>query len=102
MTAVVIPFPRINARRVCRPFLLTQDWLDRHLTLVNAALDLLSADDPAFARRCCALAAAESSPRLTDLVTQLKGLGDHLADVADALSLTAERIEAAMAPQGAS
>lgn len=67
-------------------------WSTRHMPLVTAALDLLQADDVDFAERCRLIAAEPGA--LVRLVDQLSRLAGHMADVAEALALTVQRIRA--------
>ncbi len=76
----------------------TAAWCARHLPLIDAAMDLLSADDVEFARRCALIADDEGRVMVGELAGQLQRLGAHIADVADALGLTAARIRDQMAP----
>ena len=57
MSAVILAFPRSSPLRVlCRPgdrsAPFTAAWCAQHLPLIDAAMDLLDADDVDFARRC--------------------------------------------------
>jgi hypothetical protein len=95
--AVIIAFPQQRpgvpaCAMLGPPPPFTHAWLDQHLPLIDAAMDLLRADDAELNRRCRLVADEEGRLFLDDLTAQLDRLGAHLADVADALSLTAERI----------
>ena len=97
MSAVILAFPRSSPVRVlCRagdgsaPF--TAAWCDQHLPLIDAAIDLLEADDVEFARRCQTMRDADGRAMLDELAGQLQRLGAHIAVVADTLGLTAARI----------
>lgn len=59
-------------------------------------MDLLEADDAEFARRCALMCDEDGRAMLDELAGQLQRLGAHIADVADALGLTGERIRDAM------
>ena len=61
-------------------------------------MNLLSADDEEFARRCRLMADLDGRAMVGELAGQLQRLGTHIADVADALELTAARIRDQMAP----
>ena len=76
-----------------------EQWASRHLPLVLAALDLLQAEEPAFNERCRLIAI---EPNAIDRICgQLMHLGSHMADVADALRMTALRIrQVAIQQQG--
>ena len=54
-------------------------------------MDLLEADDVGFARRCRLMRDEDGWAMLDKLAGQIQRLGAHIADVADGLSLTAER-----------
>ena len=101
MSAVILAFPRPSpVRALCpaggtlAPF--TAAWCTQHLSLIDAAMDLLKTDDVDFARRCRLLRDEDGRAMLDELAGQLQRLGTHIADVADALSLTAERIRGEM------
>ncbi len=101
MSALVIPFPRqAPMRALCAggqalaPF--TAAWCARHLPLIDAAVDLLSADDVEFARRYRLMRDEDGRAMVDELAGQLQRLGAHIADVADALGLTAERLRGEM------
>ena len=61
MTAVILAFPprRSPTQAICRPgdgvAPFTSSWCEHHLPLIDAAMDLLSADDVEFTRRCQAM-----------------------------------------------
>ena len=74
----------------------TPDWCAQHLPLIDAAMDLLPADDAEFARRCQAMRDEDGRAMLDELAGQLQRLGTQIADVADALSLTVARIRDTM------
>lgn len=104
MSAVIFAFPRPSPiQALCRsssgaaPF--TPAWCAQHLPLIDAAMDLLEADDVDFARRCQAMRAEYGRAMLDEFAGQLQRLGTHIADVADALGLTAARIQDAFAGQ---
>ena len=59
-------------------------------------MDLLEADDAEFGRRCGLMRDEEGRAMLDELAGQLQRLGAHIADVADALGLTAARIRDAL------
>ena len=88
------PVARGAARQnaVDKPPILTRAWVDQHLPLIEAALVLLHADDIEFEHRCQRIRADDGAGKLELLSSQLERLGTHIADVADALGLTAERI----------
>ncbi len=65
-------------------------WASRHLPLVLAALDMLQADDADFAERCRLIATEPGA--LVRLVDQLSKLAGHMADIAEALAMTVQRI----------
>ena len=101
MTATILAFPRSSPiRALCRagdgaaPF--SPAWCSAHRPLIDAAMDLLSADDADFARRCALMADEEGRMIVGELAGQLQRLGAHIADVADALGLAAARIRDAM------
>ena len=101
MSALVIPFPRsAPMRALCAggqalaPF--TAAWCARHLPLIDAAMDLLSADDVEFARRCRLMRDEDGRGMVDELAGKLQRLGAHIADVADAIGLTAARIRDTM------
>lgn len=102
MSALVIPFPRRSPiQTLCRasdssaPF--TPAWCAQHLPLIDAAMDLLEADDAEFARRCNLMADEDGRMMVSELAGQLQRLGACVAVVADALGLTAARIRDAFA-----
>ena len=104
MSAVILAFPRcFPIQALCRvgdgsaPF--TTAWCAQHLPLIDAAMDLLSANDVEFARRCRLMTDEDGRTMLDELAGQLQRLGSHVADVADALSLTAARVRDAAAAQ---
>ena len=70
--------------------------LVRRLPLIGAAMDLLETDEVEFSRRCRLLRGADGRAMLDELAGQLQRLGAHIADVADALGLTARRVRGAM------
>ena len=97
MSATILAFPRRSPiQALCRatdgsaPF--TQAWCAQHLPLITAATDLLEADDAEFASRCALMRDEDGRAMLDELAGQLQRLGTHIADVADALWLTAARI----------
>ena len=102
MSAVILAFPRRSPiQALCRagdgsaPF--TAAWCAQHLPLIDAGMELLAADDDEFARRCTLMRDEDGRGMLDELAGQLQRLGSHIADVADALGLTAARIRDAMA-----
>ena len=108
MSADIIPFSRGFGRSGRRsvaiapalpPTSFTREWQDQHLPLIDAAMDLLHADDAEFERRCRLMADAEGRSLLEELTAQLDRLGSHVGDVVDALALTAMRIRTTMALQ---
>ena len=70
----------------------TAAWCGQHLPLITAAMELLEADDAEFERRCSLMTDEEGRMIVGELAGQLQRLGAHIADVADALGLTAARI----------
>ena len=101
MSATILAFPRRSPiQALCRatdgsaPF--TQAWCSQHLPLVDAAMELLEADDDEFGRRCQLMRDEDGRAMLDELAGQLQRLGTHIADVADALGLTAVRIRDGM------
>ena len=80
----------------------SREWQDQHLPLIDAAMELLQADDAEFERRCRLMADADGRTLLEELTAQLDRLGSHIGDIVDALALTAMRIRTTMAvqPQG--
>lgn len=56
MSAVILAFPRPAPVRVL-PF--TPAWCAQHRPRINAAMDLLAADDAKFAQRCALMADEE-------------------------------------------
>ena len=101
MSATILAFPRRSPiQALCRvtdgsaPF--TAAWCAQHLPLIDAAVDLLEADDADFAQRCQLMRDEEGRAMLDELAGQLQRLGAQVADVADALGLTAARIYDAM------
>ena len=103
MSATILAFPRRSPiQALCRagdgsaPF--TPGWCAQHLPLIDAAMDLLEADDAEFGRRCALMADEDGRVLVGELARQLQRLGAHIADVADALGLTAARIRAEMMP----
>lgn len=102
MSAVIPAFPlRSPIQALCRassgaaPF--TPAWCDQHLPLIKAAKDMLTTDDAEFAQRCRTMQDEDGWAMLDELADQLQPLGAHIADVADALGLTAARIRDQMA-----
>lgn len=102
MSATILAFPRKSpVRAICAsgdgspPF--SPAWCHAHLPLIDAAMDLLAADDAEFARRCALMADKDGRAMLGELAGQLQRLGANIADVADALGLTAARIWTALA-----
>ena len=59
----------------------TPAWCTRHLPLVDAAMELLEADDVEFARRCQLMRDEDGRAMLGELAGQLQRLGSHIADV---------------------
>ena len=104
MSATILPFPIVArpapfppVRLVDQiPTPLTPAWCEHHLPLIEAAMNLLSADDVEFGRRCRLMRDEDGRAMLGELAGQLQRLGAHIADVADALGLTAARIRDAM------
>ena len=102
MSATILAFPRRRSpiQILCRagdgsaPF--TPAWCAQHLPLIDAAMELLEADDDEFARRCALMADEEGRMMVGELAGQLQRLGSHVAEVAEALSLTAARMQAAL------
>ena len=97
MSAVILAFPApspiralVRAGDGSAPF--TPIWCAQHLPLIDAAMDLLEADDDEFASRCALMRDEDGRAMLDELAGQLQRLGSHIADVADALGLTAARI----------
>ena len=84
------------APQAARWCLITAAWCAQHLPLIDAAMDLLEANDVDFARRCRLMRDEDGRAMLDELAGQLQRLGAHIADVADCLSLTAERIRGEM------
>ena len=76
------------------PVPFTAAWCVQHLPLIDAAMDLLEADD--VDRRWRLMRDEDGRAMLDELAGQLQQLGAHIADVADALGLTEERIRGAM------
>ena len=71
----------------------------QQILLIDAAMDLLKADDAEFGRRCGLIRDEDGRAMLDELVGQLQRLGVRFADAADALGLTAERIRDAFTRQ---
>ena len=101
MSATILAFPRrAPIQALCRaddgsaPF--TAAWCAQHLPLIDAAVDLLSADDAEFDRRCQAMRDEEGRAMLDEFAGQLQWLGSHVADIGDSLSLVSERIRHVM------
>ena len=101
MSSVILAFPRrspilalVRAGDGSAPF--TPAWCAQHLPLMDAAMDLLEADDAEFGRRCQLMRDEDGRAMLDELAGQLQRLGAHIADVADALGLTAARIRTQM------
>ena len=101
MTATILPFtPRAAVKpaqartravaSVVERF--SASWSKQHMPLVLAALDMLQADDADFAERCRLISSEPGA--LVRLVDQLSKLAGHMADVAEALALTVQRIRA--------
>ena len=99
MSATILPFearavakpPQARARAVASVAeRFGANWSTRHMPLVTAALDLLQADDADFAERCRIIASEPGA--LVRLVDQLSKLAGHMADVAEALTMTVQRI----------
>ena len=65
-------------------------WASQHLPLVLAAIDMLQAEDADFVERCHLIASDPGA--LVRLVDQLSRLAGHMADVAEALGMTVQRI----------
>ena len=104
MSATILAFPRsVPSQVLCRardgsaPF--TPGWCAQHLPLIEAAMDLLEADDTELGRRCATMRDEEGRAILDELAGQLQQLGTDVADVADALGLTAARIRDATGAQ---
>ena len=101
MSAVILAFPRPSPVRALYPVGGTQTpftaaWCEQHLPLIDAAMDLLSADDVEFDRRYQLMKDQDGRAMLDELAGQLERLGAHVSDVADGLGLTAARIRNAM------
>lgn len=102
MTAEILAFPAAPAQAAPKPqAALTRRWADQHLPLIDAALDLLGADNDEFKRRCEVIAQTEGPSVLEQLTAQLDRLGAHIGDVMEALAMTAMRIRTTMATGGA-
>ena len=100
--AVILAFPGCQlpvrpAPMPSLPVVFSPAWQAENLPLVDAALDLLSADDAEFARRCRLMADEEGRGLLAELSARLDQLGAHVGDVVQALLLTATRIRGAIA-----
>ena len=63
----------------------TLGWCAQHLPLIDAAMELLEADDVEFARRCRLMRDQKGRAMLDELTGQLERLGAHIPDVANAL-----------------
>lgn len=101
MTATILLFPRSgDPQQAARPEM-TRQWTEQHLPLIDAAMDLLQADDAEFERRCKTIAETEGKSVLDQLAAQLDKLGTHVGDVVSALAMTAMRIRTTMATGGA-
>lgn len=74
----------------------TRQWVDQHLPLIDAALSLLETDEAEFRRRCEQIVEAEGRPMLDLLTKQLERLQCNVADVVEALAMTAARIRSTM------
>ena len=107
MSATILPFP-IVARPAPLPPVrlvdqiptpLTPAWCEHHMPLIDAAMDLLSADDVEFARRCQLMADEDGRSMLEELAGQIERLGAYVGTVADALAMTATRIRKAMSSE---
>lgn len=84
MSAVILAFPRCSPTRVlCRsdngsaPF--TPAWCAQHLPLIDAAMDLLEADDAEFGRRCQLMRDEDGRAMLDELAGQLQWPGSYLS-----------------------
>lgn len=97
MSATIITFPGRGApeKPSAGPF--TAQWQDQHLPLIDAAMDLLQADDDEFRKRCATIADADGAGKLRQLAAQIDKLGSHVGDVVEALTMTAMRIRTTMA-----
>ena len=99
MSATIIPFRGGQPARPdpVLPPAFTREWQEQHLPLIDAAMDLLQADDAEFERRCQTIAETEGSTMLEHLTAQLDRLSGHVGDVVEALAMTAMRIRTTMA-----
>ena len=99
MSATILRFPQsapcaVPVVAMMAPF--SPAWCDQHLPLIDAAMDLLAADDTEFEQRCRLMRDGEGSMMLDDLTGQLERLGSYIAEVADGLGLVALRLRDAM------
>lgn len=97
MSAVILAFPRRSPiQTLCRAgdgsTPITPGWCAQYLPLIDAAMDLLAADDAEFGRRCQTMRDEDGRAMIDELAGQLHRLGTHIGDVASALTLTASRI----------
>ena len=83
MSAVILAFPRRSPiQALCRasdgsaPF--TPACCAQHLPLIDAAMDLIEADDAEFGRRCALMADDEGRMMVGEVAGQLQRLGSHL------------------------
>ena len=99
MSATIIPFRsgRASPLQGATPTPFTREWQEQHLPLIDAAMELLQADDAEFQRRCQTIAETEGSTMLEHLTAQLDRLSGHVGDVVEALAMTAMRIRTTMA-----
>jgi hypothetical protein len=103
VSAVILAFPArspiaalAHPGPAASPF--SAAWLATHVPLVEVGLELISCSDDDLSRRCAAMADEDGRMLVGELAGRLQRLGQHLADVGDALSLAAERIRDAMVP----
>ena len=70
---------------------LTPAWCEHHMPLIDTAMDLLSADDVEFARRCRLMRDDDGRAMLDELAGQIERLGAYVGTVAEALAMTSAR-----------
>lgn len=95
MSAQVIAFPRCGTPALVDVTPMSQGWCMLYRPLLEAALDVLSADDAELDRRLQLVSDEDGRGMVEELVGRMARLGSHIADLADALSLASERIRSA-------
>lgn len=87
----------VQAGPLSDPAPFTADWTGHHLPLIDAAIDLLGADDADFARRTAAMADGAGRALLEELAAEFETTRGLVAAVVDALDMAAQRVRAAIA-----